>query len=191
MSLNDVMKDIQQTKWTKINNFAVSMTFANVNTDLPKVAGVPESIITGGSFLPEVLDKSVIAFDTANLTNMTLDAFIGFRWNTHVSRDELYRFSLTFRDFDNMVLYKTFSKMYQLSKGRYYDSIKMNVTVFNDVEYVNTGDKKQFLRYEGAIIENISQVQFNNTTENQIAEFTIGFKCPKVVVDDKQINTTY
>jgi hypothetical protein len=45
-------------------------------------------------------------------------------------------------------------------------------------------DKKLF-DFKGVMIESVSQLQFSNNTENQIAEFTVQLKTPEPLIDIK------
>ena len=171
MSLNSVMTNIRNTNWAKINNFEVDITF--LNSKLLKAFGIP------ASELPDILKTCLVSVDTTGFTNQPIEEFIGYKWTFNNTRDELYRFSMTFRDFDDMVLYKAFVKMYRRTKGLYPAESKINIKVSTGIEYEN--DKvTQLIEYEDAMIESVSQLQFNNTTENQIAEFSVSFKCSKL-----------
>lgn len=165
MKLNDVVSKVYEKPWTRINNFSIELQIPN-----PAFAQ-----IIGWDVDNDDLNLSLKSIDTPQYTNNPVEIFTGNEWRFNNGRDEMFRFTMTFRDYKQMELYSKFVKMYNVSKDNYFDNIKLNISIKLDDEMrvlpvilLNMGD---------AIIENISQVQFDHTTENQIAEFSVGFKC--------------
>lgn len=154
------------TNWSYINTFTVNLAFNQIMANEIGWTGEDDKNI----------NLNIVNIDTPQFTNQNIEVFVGNKWIIHNGRDELYRFSITFRDQDKLKYYRKFLKAYHLQKNKYFDDIKMTITLSKDADYVNEQDSKLF-DFTDTMIENISQLQFNNTTEAQIAEFTVNFKC--------------
>jgi len=155
-----------ETKWSYVNTFNVHIQFADAIKKEIQWTNADE----------ENINLNIISIDTPQFTNQSIDVFIGDRWKTHNGRDELYRFSITFRDQDQMLFYKKFVKAYFYQQKNYFDKVKMSVILSKDPDYWDE-ENRQIFEFQDAMIESVSQVQFNNTTEAQIAEFTVQLKC--------------
>lgn len=180
MLLNDVVKNVQNKYWTKINNFFIDIMFEPGINNAPgpinfsKMCGWDE--ITN-----EDLNTSLISVTTPQYQNALVNQYVSYEWRYHLGRDELYRFSMTFRDYDQMRLYNTFRTTYIKSRAQYFDKIKMSIKVYLDDDI--GVDAIPVFQTSEAIIENVSQLQFSHNTENQIAEFSVNFVCNTNEVD--------
>lgn len=168
MSINKAITLIEETKWTKINNFSVYIDF--MNEQFKNIINYPQ-----GTELEETLKKSVISITTPTYNNTFINKYVSYEYRFHQGKDEIYRFSITFRDFDQMKLFKVFRDAYIKGKFQYYDNIRMNIVIYNDEDF--GVEQKPIFWTTTAIIETISQLSFSHSTENQIAEFTVGFVC--------------
>jgi hypothetical protein len=154
-------------KWSYVNSFTVQI----------QVGPLTKTLIPSTANLElEDINLNIISIDTPQFTNQNIEVYVGDQWKIHNGRDELYRYSITFRDESQMSLYKQFVKMYQLQKTAYFDQVKMDITLFKDADYYNETNKV-VMNMSESMIDSVSQVQFSNNTENQIAEFTVQFKC--------------
>jgi len=172
-SLNDIIQRVQNTNWTKINNFNIILM--PLSPEFANIIGWELS-----NEFNDQLNTSLISIDTPTYTNQEVAEFIGGMWRYHDGRDEMFRFTLTFRDYDQFKLYRTFANAYYKMKDAYFDSIRFVVQVY-------AGDDKRvkdrlIFKTDTAIIENLSQLQFNHSTENQIAEFSVGFKSRPLII---------
>jgi hypothetical protein len=169
MTFANALIQAYNTKWAFVNSFSVNIEFANT----PKM--VLKKHIKWTDADDELLNLSVISINTPNFTNQNIESFVGNRWNMHNGRDELYRFEVTFRDVNQMYLYKKFIRMYQKSRDIYFDEAKVMIRINKDPDYFNESEVKVW-EFDETMIDSVSQIQFNTTTEAQIAEFTVGFK---------------
>jgi len=162
-----------ETRWSYINTFKVQIQFA------PAIKSFIEwkDDVDGRD-----INLNIVSIDTPQFTNQNIEVYVGDQWRIHNGRDELYRFSMTFRDQDQMKLYKKFVTAYQFQKSQYLEDCKSYITLWKDADYMDEVDKKLF-DFEEVMIDSVSQLQFNNTTEAQIAEFTVQFKTPTPLVD--------
>jgi len=165
MSFANKLIDAYNTKWSFINTFTVVFVLPTKFSEY--------------SDLFRDIDLHIINVDTPQFTNQPVEVFFGNKWNIHNGRDELYRFSITFRDKNQMELYAAFVKMYHSTREDFFDNVKMTVSILKDRDWKDEDLLKSFSTYEDVIIESVSQLQFNNTTEDQIAEFTVNFKTTK------------
>lgn len=166
MNLKDGISKAYETHWSMINTFTVEFQFGdNLNMISLLKADFDDS-----------LNLHIISITTPDFQNSPIETFIGNRWRVQNGRDELYKFSITFRDKDQMRLYKSFYNLYRETKEQYFDNCSFDVIIYKDADYYDETDKK-FMALNGTIIESLSQLQFSNDTQNQIAEFTVNFKC--------------
>lgn len=165
MNLADGLLIAQNTKWSFVNSFEVELDIKDALKTKCKWSEVN----------PERLQLAIISIDTPQLSNNPIEVFTGNQWRYNNGRDELYRFTITFRDYDMMNLYGKFISMYKETKEQYFDDATIDVKIYKMGDY-HKETRRLVMDLSKCIIENVSQVQFNNTTENQIVEFSVGFK---------------
>jgi len=164
LKLKDAVVKAYETKWSMVNTFTVQITGG----------------VAGGGY-NDSFQINIKDFTSSDFQNDPIEAFTANKWFIHNGKDNLYRFSMTVRDEDQLKYYKEFLKMYGDQKEKYFDDIKMTVTITKDADWISESDKK-LLEYSGVMIETVSNLAFSNETENQIAEFTVGFKAVKYEV---------
>ncbi len=166
MKLKDGITKAYETHWSMVNTFTVQFNFgSNFNMERLLVAEFDDS-----------LNLHIVSIDTPSYQNTPIESYVGNRWRIQNGRDELYKFSITFRDKDQMSLYKSFFNLYRETREQYFDNCAFTVVLIKDADHYDEVDRK-FMELRGTIIESISQLQFSNDTQNQIAEFTVSFKC--------------
>jgi len=177
MKFADGLIKAYETKWSYINTFSVQFTWSDeVKNMIGWTSGDDYNI-----------NLNIINIDTPEFTNQNIEAYIGDRWVIHNGRDELYRFSMTFRDQDQLKYYKMFTTVYLLQKSSYFDDVKSVITLNKDADYIGEMDNTIF-QFNDVMIDAVSQLQFNNTTEAQIAEFSVTFKCSSPELNISGIN---
>lgn len=166
MKLNDVINKVQNINWTKINNFSIIL----MPNDLQF-----SSLINWdrGSEFNDTLNTALVSIETPAYTAAEVSTFVGNTWRYHQGRDELFKFQLTFRDYNQMALYTLFRNAYEKSKDQYADRVKFQLKIFSDAD--KNVQQKNILEIDDAILINVSQVQFSHKTENEIAEFNVQF----------------
>ncbi len=167
MKMSDGIKNAYARRWSMINTFTVQIE-----------ASEKLRTFTGVSFDDNV-NLNIISFTTPDFTNNPIEVFVANRWRIHNGHDSLYKFQITFRDEQQMALYKAFMSIYDFTKDQYFDDASLTITVNKDADWANESEEKEFIKLSGCLVEGVSNVSFNNTTENQIAEFTVSFKCNK------------
>jgi hypothetical protein len=168
MNFADGLRRAYDTRWSFINTFNVQFTFVD--------ASVKEDIDWSDETDGKNINLHIVSINTPQFSNAPIEVFVANKWVIQNGRDELYRFSITFRDSENMSLYRKFVRLYQRTREDYFDHVKFSVILSKEGDWYEQGDKKLFT-FEDTIVESVSQLQFSNTTENQIAEFTVNFKC--------------
>ena len=93
--LADAITDAYNRRWSMINTFTVEI-------HLP-------SYLRGkvGSF-DEDINLNIVSVTTPDFTNDPIEVFVANRWVIQNGKDSLYRFTITFRDHNQMSLYKKF-----------------------------------------------------------------------------------
>lgn len=155
-----------ETRWSYINTFEVQILFSS-----------PVASYIGWTKEDERnINLNIVSIDTPQFSNSPIEVYQGDRWKIHNGRDEMYKFSITFRDQDQMALYRKFVSAYMLGKHQYFNVAKMHITLWKEADYLNESAKKTLFDFADCMIDSVSQLQFSNVTENQIAEFTVQFK---------------
>ena len=175
MKLSDGIQAAYNKRWSMINTFSVTIDLP------PKLEEKIKSNLRISQVFGRDTDIHIISFTTPDFTNQSIESYISDKWVIHNGRDELYRFSATFRDSENMLLYKKFFHIYEESKENYFDECKLTITLKKESDWHDQGDSIFFV-YEDTMIESISNVSFSNDTENQIAEFSVNFKSASPIV---------
>lgn len=164
MNLKDGINKAYETHWSMINTFTVQFDFP----------------VTVQKYLKTKFDDSINlnikSLNTPDFQNSPIEAFVGNKWRIHNGRDELYKFSITFRDKDQMRIYKSFYDLYRNTREQYFDNCSFNVTIIKDADYISEFDKK-IMELKGTLIESVSNIAFSNDSSSEIAEFTVSFKC--------------
>ena len=159
------------TKWSYINTFTVEFLFSD------------SMIALANWSQDEIRDINIHikSISTPPYTNQPIEAYIGDKWYSHNGRNEMWRFTVSFRDSDKLRLYRKFLTMYMEQKDNYFDEVKTGVKLYKDADYADEGSSLVF-DFADSMIESVSQVQFSNETEAQIAEFDVEFKCVNPVI---------
>lgn len=171
MKMSDAIQHAYNKKWSMINTFSITIDMPEVMAD--KV---------GGPFKDD-LNIHVVSCQTPDITNTPIESYIGGQWRIYNGQENIFRFTITFRDHDSMTLYRKFYSMYKFSLNQFFDDCKMTVKITKDADWVDENeDGKLLLTCNNALIEALSNLDFNTTNESQIAEFTVSFKCTNITV---------
>jgi hypothetical protein len=169
MKLSDGIQRAYNTKWSMINTFTVKITAAEKMVNAKKITQFDD------------INMNIVSIETPQFTNNPIQSFVANRWRIHNGHDSLYQFTITFRDQDQMSLYRKFMSIYGFTKENYFDDCKLNIKISKDADWVDEADSLLF-EFDGCLIEAVSQLSFSNNTENQIAEFSVSFKCNSAIV---------
>lgn len=171
MKLHEGIIRAYENKWSFINTFTVQFDFGMSEYNLSAI----------GNYNNESINLNIISIQTPEFSNAPIETFIGDRWRIQNSRDNVYRFSITFRDVDQMSLYEAWKRIYTYTKYQYFDNVKFSVTIYKDADWQNEQNKKFMILHE-TIVESVSGLTFSNDTQNQIAEFTVNYRCIAPIV---------
>lgn len=175
MNLQKALSEAYERKWSMINAFTVMMSASE------KMTRFINNFDSSVDIFSDSLNLNIISMTTPDFANDPIEEYIANRWVIHNGKDQLYRFSITFRDQDQMELYKSFLKIYNFTKTNYFDDAALTIKIIKDADWYKESDEI-FMEMEGCLVAGLSNVSFSNDTENQIAEFTVEFKCVSVSV---------
>jgi hypothetical protein len=164
MKLKDAIIKAYDTHWSMINTFTVQFDFPFRFNNLLKTK------------FDDSINLCIKSINTPDFQNNPIESFVGNKWRIQNGRDEIYKFSITFRDKDQMSLYKSFYNIYRQTREQYFDNCSFKVIIYKDSDYSSEYDKK-FMELSGTLIESVSNLAFSNETGSEIAEFTVNFKC--------------
>ena len=173
MKFYDAVPEVYKRRWSYIGTFTVQLFMAQAldnvckwssrfgsDVDLNvKDISVPQWGMS--LFEDTIADRRVIAYD----------------------KFENFTVNITFRDQDQMALYRTLTKAFVASRRMYADDCACTIVVTKDADYKGESDKK-LMTFSNCLMTGISQLSFSNETKNQIAEFSVEFACIKPIVHD-------
>lgn len=158
--------NILDTKWSFSNSYKIQIEFATALRDF---------IGWDNEVHGRILDHHIVSLNTPDFSNSPIEVYTAAQYRIHNGKDELYRFSITFRDSNQMDLYRKFINAYRIQKHWYFDDSKMSVKITKERDYIHETDKN-LMDLEGVLIEGVSNLDINNTNDAQVAEFTVKFK---------------
>lgn len=132
-----------------------------------------------------------------------LSAYTGNRWARVNGGTNQYTFSMTFYDSNQLEFYKMFTAQYREQDYRYFDDYTFNVFVSKDSDYgdryhndtTGFGDRsyksQPLMSLKRCAIQNVSQLNFDNSNENQIIEFTVNFVANDIEIYDSGARQFY
>lgn len=163
MNLHDGILKAYETKWSFSNNFTVLFVF---NSEITySVSNLDQN----------ELNLNIISFTSPQFVNTPQDIWIGNKWKTFNTRDQIYRFTIKFRDCDNLKIYRSFLELYLESKEQFFNTVKFNVYVYKNADHVDDEDKLLY-NFSEVLVEQISDISFSNEDQNKIVEFDVTFK---------------
>ena len=166
LSLHDAISKIQETRWTFTNNFNVQFLFDG-NNKLAKRYG-----LDGLDINLYVKDCKIPQIGTSNLIEkFTLD-----RPRIAMGAWECTTFDFTFKDFDNLDLYKRFVAYVAGERYTYFDQYKFKIKVLKLGDHYGDEPEKHVLTLDNCYITTVSQITFSNDTEAQVLEFGVQIK---------------
>ena len=175
MKLHDGIRKAYDRQWSFSNTFSVMFTF--IKNDANKYYAVTD-------LDPQELNLNIISFTSPAFTNTPQDVWIGNKWKTYNIRDQVYRFTIKFRDHSNLKIYRAFLELYLESKEQYFNNVKFDVKVNKEADHFDEKDKLLY-HFSEVIVEQISDVAFNNEDQNKIVEFDVTFKAVDVQLFNK------
>lgn len=169
MKLHEAVREAYKKKWSYINNFEVYLNWAGGS-----ISGSTPASIAGFDSSKDI-SLNVKSISTPQFTNDAIEFYQCGAWRIQSGRPNLYTFSITFLDEDQLKLYRQFVVMYIAQQAMYFDDAKFTVTITKGADYLNEADKPLF-DFADCLISAIGPVNFSNETEAQIAEFEVEIK---------------
>lgn len=153
-------------RWSFINNFTCIIT---------PVASEMQGIAAEFGILFRDLDLNIKDVTVPQYSYNQIDFWMVDRHRVTVGQTAPMTLTITFRDEDQMRLYKAFLAMFQASKNLYPDNAAFSIKVAKDADYLGELDNTVVFDAQKALITSVSQLNFSNETEAQIAEFSVEF----------------
>ena len=171
--LSDILHNASVTDWTLTQDFSfhyvqnAKLTKFNIFTFVP----VRETAI-------DIYAKSTISVEVPQLTASEMDTVLGGERRVNIRMQELFRFSVKFRDFNGLSLRKYFENIWISTQYEYPEEVNGTVYIY---------DKSGTLVFSSSnvVINSVSAIQFDNNS-NQIAEFDVQFLSP--TYSDSKVN---
>ena len=206
MQLFDAVNCVQQIHWDFVSTFEVYFAF---NYDmLNNSRTVPNSIsydtdANGGKNVlawksadNERISLHIKNFKTPQLSSNIRESFSGNRFTHLQGKPSTYKFSMTFRDSNQLEFYRMFATQLREQQYRYFDDFCFNVFISKDSDYadgyhtddtgeLNDGKRgKPLMSMKRCMVESVSQIDFNQDTEHQIVEFSVDFIANDIEIYD-------
>ena len=168
ISLHDAVAKIQGTKWTFTNNFEVQLLFDGGNTLAGRCGldslGSDINLYIKDCIIPQIGTSTMIEKFTLDRPRIAMGVW------------ECTTFDFTFKDFDNLGLYKKFVAYVAGERYTYFDEYKFKVKVIKLGDHVGDADEQHVLTLDNCYITTVSQVTLSNEHESQVLEFSVQIK---------------
>lgn len=175
MKLADAVTNAYKTRWSFVNTFRVNLNFSDAMKK--KIEWTSED--------DKDFDLHVIGVDLPTISYSPIETYMANRWRIGQGKFEIFRSTITFRESNQLRYYRKLCSYIIKQRNEYYDSVCFDVIFHKLPDHLNEAEL-QIGIMEKCIIENISQIQFSNNTENQIAEFSITVKSPVYTITAKK-----
>lgn len=152
MKIDDIVSKAYSTNWVLSDEFVVSI-------DPTKDNGISQ----------EEWNMAVVSMTSPELSAQEGDIVLGGARRVTSRIQDVFRFTITFRDFDQNKLRSYFETKFALQQKLYPEDIETEITVRHF-----TNDVGSPIFNTKALITNISGANFNNS-ESSIQEFTVSF----------------
>lgn len=173
MKFYDAVPEVYKRRWSYIGTFTVQLF-------LPQAL---DNICHWSKRFGSGVDLNVKDISVPQWGMSTFEDIIADRRMIAYDKFENFTVNITFRDQDQMALYRTLTRAFVASRKMYADDCACTVVVIKDADYKGEADKK-LITFTGCLMTGISQLSFSNETKNQIAEFSVEFACIKPIVHD-------
>ena len=156
MNISDLSNNINSKNWTLTDNFTIQI----------------DNDIQGNRITQEDWNISTISVSLPELSAGESEAILGGEYRLNSKIQDLFRFTITFRDYDQLKIRSYFENKFILQQLEYPDAISTNIRI----DYVEDYGKSEGIKIfeTSALITNISGTTFNNS-ESNIQEFTVSF----------------
>ena len=173
------MKNIQnlidlskETNWSLTDNFSVYFSFPETPDGVSKYT-FDFKKFTHLENIEDIFQMSVTTVNVPDMRSGEITSVLGGEYRIQNKMFELFRFSVTFKDFNNHVLYRYFQMLWAASQYEYLDNVKIGV-------FITSGDFDDVIfSSPECLIENVSQLTYDQGN-TQIAEFSVEFKTATV-----------
>lgn len=165
-SLHEAVAEIQRTKWTFNNNFDLQLLFGPSNKLASKCGlnGLDINLYIKNCIIPQIGVSNLIEQYTLHRPRIAMGVW------------EPTTFTLNFKDFDNLNLYKRFVAYIAGERYIYFDEYKFQVKLIKLGDHLTDVPEKHVLTLDNCYFTNISQISLSNETESQILEFDVQIK---------------
>lgn len=161
--LSDLISKIYKTNWSQVNNFELEINA--IGRDV-------KSKVQKYKIPFKDCKLAIKNFNTPQYSHDTIETFLADTYMRAVGKPAPVTFSFTVRDYNQLTMYRAFSILYAAQKVTYPEDSYLTIKLIKKADYINESDII-LATYEQCLIDSISQVQFSNETEAQIAEFDV------------------
>lgn len=156
----NIVSSIMNTQWDFSDDFDFSIIFPGKYKDDFKIN-------------KDIIRKSVISVELPVLSSQEIDNIIGGTRRVNVKMQELFRFNVKFRDFQNGVLKRIFTILWVAQQFDYFDNVKSTIKISKS----KNGKEDILFLSEDCVISQISSQTFSNE-ESNVVEFDVTFVTP-------------
>lgn len=170
MNLSEAVSRIFRRDWSYTNTFSIMLS-------LNGTAFIKENIK-----LPDDIELNVVSVTMPDLNTEQIDSWtINHNRVIHGAEQEI-TITVRFIDYDNMYLWRSFIKTYDLSKYNYPADMWLDLSVFKSADSLTTVlfdsdlvPKQHLITYKNCIVKSVGNIDFNNESDAQVAQFNVMF----------------
>lgn len=140
---------------------------------------------------PDFLNRiniSITNVDLSTLEATPMEVWTGNQWLYTNGRPVMNQLTLTFVDYNNNLLYKEFTGIQKLLSNEYPHNQEWEIEIYQlkpiyydatdskAVTEIKQYDKSFFMKSSTAMLDNVSELRFDQSQHNQFMTFTVTFK---------------
>lgn len=122
------------------------------------------------------LDHCVKSVAMPDFTRQAVEEYNNGTWQLTHGRQEIYQIAITFWDNEQDLVYEKALQFWNESHLKYWDDKKFDITV-KKATRSNRASPIVGVKFKETIIDSISGLQWDNSSQNQLLEFTVNLKC--------------
>jgi len=124
------------------------------------------------------LEHCIKSISMPDFTRSAVEEYNKGTWQFTHGRQEMYQVAITFWDNEADDVYNTVLKYWNESHLKYTDDRKFNFDVSKALRYDRDAPGTG-VQFKDAIIDSISGLQWDNSSQSQLLEFTVNIKTAK------------
>ena len=124
---------------------------------------------------PHILTTTILSIQLPEMNITPVEEWIAEEWRFTTGRIEHYQIQISFRDYDNLTIYKLWSYAIQEFSTLYPDDQKFDVLIQTATDY-RINEFENVILFKNCMIVSVSGPSLDHSANQSIAECTVSLK---------------